>query len=154
MENYYKAPKSDLIDQQIPDAKYFKVSGIGLATFFGSALAGGILLSLNFKRAGDINTAKKALVLSIIGTIAIFASMFILPDSVPSLVFTAVQVGIMLSFAKQYMEDELTLHVANGGQLESNWKAFGISLLVFFPIIAVVFGAAFLYYQWVGGYQF
>jgi hypothetical protein len=49
------------LNANLRDFELYKVSAIGLATFCGSVLAGGILLSQNFERLGKRDAATKTL---------------------------------------------------------------------------------------------
>jgi E3 ubiquitin-protein ligase DOA10 len=51
----------------------------------------------------------------------------------------------MSHIAKQLQERDINQHIKNGGVLASNWKAFGISLLVFIGIMIVLIPFAMSY---------
>ena len=142
MENIYKTPDAELIDQanqEALDYKLYKVSGIGIATLFGTPIAGGLLMSKNYKMLGNITAANQAILYSIIGTLAIIAIAALIPESwnVPSSVFSAPQLVVMILLAKQLQERHILQHQLKGGKLASNWKAFGIGFLVLLALIAI-----------------
>lgn len=152
MEDIYKTPEANLAgaaSEKKYDFQLFKISGIGLATFFATTLAGGILIAMNFKRLGKEAKAKNAIIYSIIATIAIFFIAFIIPEdmNIPNTVFTVVQVVVMVQLAKQLQQSDIREHVSNGGELASNWKAFGISILVLLAIIAALIPVIMLFIQ-------
>jgi len=143
MQDLYKTPQANLDgneENKSYDFQLYKISGIGLATFVGSALAGGFLISQNYKRLGNVRMANKALTYSVIATITLFLIAYFIPEdmNIPNIVFTIVQVVALVQIAKQQQEKELSDHVAHGGALASNWKAFGISLLVLLVMLMVL----------------
>jgi len=150
MEDIYKTPESSLENgskESAHDYQLFKISGIGIATFFGSLLAGGFLLARNFKNLGNEAAAKKALIYSAIATVAVFAIALLIPEDVniPNLVFTIPQIIVIVQIAKQQQGNAIARHVEAGGQLASDWKAFGISLLVLLVVMAIFVPVAMLF---------
>ena len=147
MNNIYDTPNADLTNDLDVNYKLFKITGIGLATFFGTVFAGGILMAINFSRLGREAEAKKALIFSALATLAIIGVSFLIPDDVniPSVAFTVPQIIIMIQLAKKHQASDIESHVNLGGKTSSNWIAFGISLLVLIPLLFVIFGIAFLF---------
>ena len=150
MEDIYKTPESSLeSDPTASSADYqlYKISGIGIATFFGSILAGGFLMSRNYKKLGKDAAAIKALVYSALATVAVLVISFLIPEdlNIPNLVFTIPQIIVMVQLAKKEQGSDIDAHVANGGALASDWKAFGISLLVIVALMALVFPIAMMF---------
>lgn len=141
MENIYRPPESNvtLEDKRTYDYKLFKISGIGVATFFGTVLAGGYLMYRNYKNLGKHAEAKQALIWSGIAVVVVVGIALALPENMnsPSIGFTVVQVVVITQLAKKFFSDALLEHELHGGKLASNWLAFGIALLVLL-ILAVV----------------
>lgn len=143
MQDLYKTPQANLEENEENkkyDFELYKISGIGLATFIGSTLAGGFLISQNYKRLGNVRMANKALTYTVLATIFLFLVAYFMPEdmNVPNMVFTVIQVVVLVQIAKQLQAKELSNHVAHGGVLASNWKAFGISLIVIIAMLAVL----------------
>jgi len=143
MQDLYKTPQANLEENEENkkyDYELYKISGIGLATFIGSTLAGGFLISQNYKRLGNVRMANKTLTYTVLATIALFLTAYFMPVdmNVPNIIFTIVQVVVMVQIAKNLQQKELNNHLSHGGVLASNWKAFGISLLVIIAILAVL----------------
>jgi len=143
MQDLYKTPQANLYgndEDRTYDFELYKISGIGLATFVGSALAGGFLISQNYKRLGNVRMANKALTYSVIATIALFLIAYFIPENmnIPNVVFTVVQVVVLVQIAKQQQGKAISDHVAHGGALATNWKAFGLSLLIIFAMLLVI----------------
>ncbi len=145
MNNIYESPASSLEIQSTRAFSLYKISGVGVATFFGSTLAGGFIMYLNFKRLGSGGKAKKCLLFSVIATIVIFGVIFLIPEDVdiPNTVFTIPQVIAMVQIAKIQQGTLIDEHINSGGALSSNWKAFVIGLLFVVGILAIVFGIVF-----------
>ncbi|BFM09152.1 hypothetical protein [Halioxenophilus aromaticivorans] len=145
MTTIYDTPKANLENEQAPAFSLFKLNGIVIATFVGSAVAGGILMYINFKRLGLPDKANKSLLYSIIGFVLLMIASIFIPyaDKIPNIAFTVAQVVALLHFSKEHLGPLIDSHAANGGELASNWKAFGIGLLVLLPVVAFVFLLAF-----------
>jgi len=147
LNNIYDTPNANLsdLDASTVDKKLYKISGIGLAAFFGTIFASGILMAINYQRLGYQAAAKKTLVWSGIATLVLFGIIFLIPEDtkIPNSAFTIPQIIAMVQLAKRYQQDKLEAHVASGGLLASNWKAFGISLLVLIPLFLLIFTVAF-----------
>lgn len=147
MEDLYKPPESNVTLEDKSkhyDYTLFKVSGIGVATFFGTVLAGGYLMYRNFKNLGKHAEAKQALIWSVVAIFAVIAIAFVLPEdlSSPSIGLTAAQVVVMIHLAKKFFSDALADHELHGGRVASNWLAFCVALLVllilFVALVAIV----------------
>jgi len=141
MEDYYKPPNANLVSDSdfsiSPETKLFKTSAVGVATFFGSLLAGGIIIGLNYLRMNEQVKARNSIIFSFLAFAVFMGTVWFLPDSVPNMVYTIVQVVIMMQIARQLQEGTIKHHIENGGRLASNWAAFGISLLVLILIVAI-----------------
>jgi hypothetical protein len=121
--------------------RLYKVSGIAVASIFGSILAGGLLMALNYRMLGRQDLARKAFILTLVATLLVFVIAFQIPPDwhVPDSVFTAPQIALMIYLAKWAQGEDIAIHVRNGGALASNWKAFGISLVVLLVLLAILF---------------
>ncbi len=140
MSSIYESPNANLEVKPQGDFNLYKISGVGIATFFGTMFAGGILMAINFKRLGNDVAAKKALIFSALATFVIFLIIFLIPEAVdvPDAVFTLPQLFAMVQIAKKYQQDDIDTHAANNGGLASNWKAFGIGFLTMAVLLAVI----------------
>jgi len=125
---------------EVAPHRLYKVSGIAIASIFGSILAGGLLMSLNYRMLGRQELARKAIILTLAATALVFVIAFQIPPDwhVPNTVFTAPQIVLMAYLAKWAQGDDIAAHVRDGGALASNWKAFGISLLVLLLLLTVL----------------
>ncbi|AWB64951.1 hypothetical protein C2869_00175 [Saccharobesus litoralis] len=143
MSDAYTPPQSELITENNNSFKLYKVVSIAVATFFGSSIAGGYLMSQNFRRLGRDTEAQYSLYGGIALTLLLFVISFLLPDNVSgSTLTTIIPTIIMQQIAKHRLQNDLDTHIAANGELESGWKAFGISLLFLAIIALITFGIA------------
>ncbi len=112
--------------------KIYSQSGILIGAFFGGFVAAGYLISKNLHRLGLKQKSKFAFMLGILGTTAFFMIMVFLPTDrwqVPKATYYIPQLIIVAMLLNAYHLKDIHAHVKNNGIFESNWKAFGISLL-------------------------
>ena len=98
------------------------------AALFGSVLAGVILLQANYRAMARRHDANKAVLYGVLATLAVLALPFFLPDGVPS---TALSIVVALGFYKladTLQGDAQVDHRDAGGERQSNWLVFGISV--------------------------
>lgn len=124
-----------------PAVRLYKISGIALATVFGSVLAGGLLMSLNYRMLGLEQKATRALQYSVLAIALILAAAFLIPPEwkIPDTAFTIPQLLAMIILSRQLQGEAIAAHRGAAGLMASNWKAFGISLLVMIAVIALLF---------------
>ncbi len=137
----YKTPESDLTPNNLPALYSFQ--GIIIATVVGSIFAGGLFMSLNFRRMGKRDEASKTLIASIFFSIFVFALIAIIPEdmNIPNAIFIVPQILGMYKAAEFYQKADLEKHQADGGKFESNWAVFGYSLLICAGIFGLIMGA-------------
>lgn len=156
MTDIYSAPNSELTDNEAPavESPMYKLVGIGLATAFGTVIAGGFLMSKNFKSMGEHGKARSTMIYAVVAFLAIFGLAFLIPESlnIPNSVFTITQVVVMVQLAKHHQGATLAAIKASNGSFQSNWKAFGISLLfllgVAATVIVLVFAFGIIFESW------
>ena len=144
------SPTESLVLGPTPKPKLYSVVAIDVATFVGTWLAGSILISRNYSRLGDLNAARKALVVGIAGTIALGVVIFsiVVPeraDRLVGLVSEFVQVATIHHFTSRFQGAALKSHAASGGDFFSRWRALGIGLLVLPAVIALLIGLAIMF---------
>ena len=131
-----------------PQYKLYSLAAIDLATFFGSALAGAFLLTGNFRRLGNSDSARNVLFLGL----AVFFGFALVVVStpkiehVPDVVFLLLQVGIVHAYAKWKQEKALDQHKQRGGAFYSMGRAAGMGLLAT-PVVIGIFVAAAVYVE-------
>jgi hypothetical protein len=112
-----------------PGYRLYSVNAVALATFLGSPLAGAVVMAINYARLGRGGSARMAVVLGLIGTAAVFAIAFVLPDKVPNVVIWLPQLLGMQAIAKALQGPAIEDHARRDGRAASNWKAAGIGML-------------------------
>ncbi len=152
--NPYAAPNAvvaEPVAMHAPSgAPLFKLSGIGVATFFGTLMAGGLLMALNERALGRPERVWPTLALSFGASVVVMALAWMLPAQVPSIVFTVVQLIAITHVAKAHQGTQIDARIASGLPMCSNWRAFGISLLVLVGILALMMLGVFAVIQWNG----
>ena len=132
--NPYAPPAAEVDDPQAAPTgvafahPLFSPKQMLAAALFGTVLAGVILLQANYRAMARPHEANKAVLYGVLATLALLALPFFLPDSVPS---TAVNVVVALGFYKladTLQGDALVDHRDAGGERQSNWLVFGISV--------------------------
>jgi len=147
MSSIYEAPTAELEAKGQAEYKLYKVSGVWTATFLGSMLAGGIVMAINYKRLGMDAEANKTLLYSVLAMLAFFVIIYFIPDdiNIPQYVFVIPQVVVMAQLAKRYQQEYIDVHIQNGGEMASNWKAAGIAILTVIPLVAFFVAAVMLF---------
>lgn len=136
--NPFQPPQADL--QVASSAQpLYSLAGIGLATFFGTPLAGAWLLAHDLKALGKHDRLPMLWGLSVALLVATLVLAFVLPEEVPALPFAIAQLFAMMALARHLIEAEIKHHVAAGGVFLSNWRAVGIGLLVTLGFAALMF---------------
>ena len=133
----YQAPEAVLRPAHDTPAALYKLSGIGLATALAGFTAGGLLLGLNGKRLGRPRAMLHCVGGALLATVTVIALGLLLPDNIPSAALAVPQVLIMLYLTRSLQGTALAAHANAGGPFESNWKAFGISILIIIVLFAV-----------------
>lgn len=137
--NPYQAPATDVADAQPQlSAPLFRTTGIYIATFLGSALAGGWVIAMNHTALGQFGLARKARWSGLAATLGVLVLAMLLPEQVPGVVFMIVQMLAVSYWIKQTpLGDAIAARVAAKLPMRSNWLAAGIGLL---GIVAVLGG--------------
>ena len=131
-------------------SKLYSASSIGVATFFGSWLAGAVLISQNYRRLGDPDAARNALVVGIASTVALilFTFSIVVPPTAERALahgLQAAQVAVIHLVLSKVQGAALKSHASAGGEFFSRWRALGISLLLLPAALGIGLGLAFLF---------
>lgn len=129
-------------------APLFRVSGIGIATFFATPIAGGIVMALNERALGRPERVWPVIVLSFVASLVFMGLAFVLPEQVPSLVFTVAQLAAMTQVAKAQQGAQIDARIAAGMAMRSNWRALALSLLVLAALLALIALGVFAALRW------
>lgn len=125
-QNSNKFPKN-----KIPNIKLYKTTGIIIASILGSVIAGGFLLSRNFKQLGKEDAAKKTIIYSTVGFIILSILAYKAPTGWEHLlsVLALLQFVAIIAITQITQEHEIKTHLSKGGKLHSNWRALCISVI-------------------------
>ena len=131
-------PQSDLPPgvTVVPTYRLYSPGQVGLATFFGSPLAGGILLARNFYRLGERGRAWLPLVVAFLGTLGLFA---IGASTEAPRFLGLVPLGLMIWYAEAQQGARFKQHLERGGRRASHWHAIGIALATAAGILGAIF---------------
>ncbi|HSX70652.1 MAG TPA: hypothetical protein VLF16_06935 [Pseudomonas sp.] len=139
--NPYRAPEADLVvPQQAATGPLYRMSAVGIATFFGTPLAGAFITTRNLRALGLHGQVQKTWWMGVGLLVAVMVVGYWLPESA-SMGLTVGQVFAMHYYAKPLFGDTVAGH---GGPFYSNWRAFGISLLFLLGVIAALIPIALL----------
>ncbi|MCZ6674187.1 MAG: hypothetical protein O7C75_14755 [Verrucomicrobia bacterium] len=131
---------------EIPSYSLFSIRAIGVATFLGGPLAGGVLIGLNFDKLGNKKARNYAYVLGTLSTVLIFWGILSLPssiiDRVPNLLIPAIYTFIVVNLAKKFQLKAIESNLERGGNNGSGWVVAGVSLVAMALILATIVGYA------------
>jgi hypothetical protein len=125
---------------ETPIHKLYSPGQIALAAFLGSPLAACWFWSRNYQRLGQPSSSTQCLIWGTVGTIALLAISFFLPERFPNQVIPMGYTFGLLQAARQVHGSIVTKHLSAGGRLGSWWAVVGISLLILVFVLAALFG--------------
>ncbi|WP_417875706.1 hypothetical protein [Winogradskyella sediminis] len=130
------------------DLKFYSQKSIGISTFIGGPMAAGYLIKENYKALNENDKGKTALIISILATIAIFGTLFLIPetiiDKIPNMLIPAVYTGIIYLIVNKIHGTILDTHEAHNNAFYSGWKAAGIGLISLIVLAAIIVASIFL----------
>jgi hypothetical protein len=121
-----------------PEYTLFDANAVTLATFFGTPVAGAVLMAVNDRRIGQPGRAATGVILGIVVT----GLSILLGYSVPaaaSTVLALVMVIAMRRIATAVQGTAVQNHLLRGGRAGSKWVAFGVAVACLAGIFAVTF---------------
>ena len=146
--NPYSPPRAEVADNRagaaVPQHKLFTVGGIGIATFLGSLIAGGILLAHNYRRLGNLRAANQVLLGCIALTVVIIAVSLALPFRIGGMGLSMPQLIAIVYYARYQQGGRISAHKEAGGKVVSNWLAAGVGLLVLAVLAATALAVVLL----------
>lgn len=144
--NAYQVPQAvvdDVPQQGVVDGKLFTINGIGIATFFGTLIAGGILLAHNYRRLGDSKNAWLSILAGFFVTAMFTFIAYLLPDGM-RIGLAVPQIIAITLYARLQQGAQIEAHQEAGGELVSSWLAAGIGLLTLAVLLVVIFVITFM----------
>lgn len=137
-------PENDESAADRPSYTLHPLRGVVWAAFWGTPLAAGIVMAINYSRSGNKPGARKAAVIGILATVALFAVIFAIPegvlDNIPDSVFYLPQLFVVYIVAKSLQSELIASHTANGGAVASAWPSVGIGVLCFPFVLGSLLG--------------
>lgn len=134
--NPYRAPDAELLgaENRVVGSLY-RMSAVGIATFFGTPLAGAYIITRNLRALGRGEQVR-----SVWGMAAgIFTAFMLvgywLPENAGGFGLTIAQVVGMHFYAKSLFGEAVSGHA---GPFLSNWRAFGVALLYLLAVIVAL----------------
>jgi hypothetical protein len=103
-------------------------------------------MAINYQRLGRSAAAFHATFWTLAVTMVVCTIGFILPatNDIPNSYFLVPQIFAMYGLAKSYQGPVIEKHRKAGGAMASAWGAAGLSILISFFLLAVIFGIAWL----------
>lgn len=122
-----------------PAYKLYPVRAVVLSTPIGGLLAGGVLMAVNYRQVGRRTAAAAAVAFGVVA-VGLFLGFTLStsPDNpLPGLTHLFVQPVVMYLIIRLFQGRMLSTHRAAAGDLESEWKAAGIGLVLGILIVLV-----------------
>lgn len=126
------------------DAGLYSLRGVGVASFFGSMIAGGIVIGISLLRLGKPRNAWLVICGSVVVFTILMLCIYHIPavENLPSTVVTVPQVFLMIGIARITYGEELRKREQTGEPIASAWRAFGIGIITLLPVVGAAFGGA------------
>lgn len=146
--NLYQTPSADVSNAPALSERLYSPGQMVFAAFFGSPVAGFLLLAANFRELGQQKFRRYALLVGVVSNVALLLMAITLPDDVPIL-FTNVFVPIVYSFgvlriARHTQGAAFRAHLDAGGGKHSHWRVLLLSITVLFLYALVAIAVVFL----------
>ena len=143
-DNPFQTPAATLENPStaVTGEPVYRVTAVGIASFFGTPVAGAWIMAQNLRRLGMPERRRQVWYL---GTGLLFGLILLslIPASFPVAPFNIVAILTMHEYAKQVTGRVLADHAAQGGAFSSNWRAFGVSMLFLIFTFAIFYGITF-----------
>jgi hypothetical protein len=134
--NPYRAPDAELLaaENRVIGPLY-RMSAVGIATFFGTPLAGAYIIARNLRALGLHERVRNTWSIASGLLVLVMVIGYWLPEGA-GIGLTVAQVIGMHQHAKVLFGEAVAAH---GGTFLSNWRAFGIALLFLLGFMVVLF---------------
>jgi len=138
--------KPDESLDQSPTFTLHPVRGVVWAAIWGSLIAAGIVMAINYARMGSTTAARMTLFIAVIATLALIALIFAIPEAmnIPDVVFIVPQLFAVYAIAKGLQGERIRHHAASGGTVASAWPSIGIGFLCLPLVFGALVGVGFL----------
>lgn len=106
-----------------------KEAAIQIGAFLGGPLVAGYLIAHNFRQLGEPEKVRKTWLWAIVFFIVLVVLAVTVPQSVPPIVFAAVNAGVAHLFVQRYQSTRIKAHLEAGGPVYKTWRAALIGLV-------------------------
>lgn len=134
------------LDEPKSSKKLFSSASIMTATFIGGPLGGSILIGQNFKAFGNLSAQRNSILLGLLFTAVLVGSAWILPDSIPEVVYRlglpAISLGIVWLYFQRTQGELIEQHERTSGTFHPRWKGTSIGFLSGIVLGAGILGFA------------
>jgi hypothetical protein len=135
-ENPYRAPNAELLaDENRLVGPLYRMSAVGIATFFGTQLAGAYIIDRNLRALGLDAKVQGTWWLAVGLLVLVMVIGYWLPQGA-GIGLTVAQVIGMHQHAKSLFGETVAGHT---GVFHSNWRAFGLALLFLLAFVLLSF---------------
>jgi len=119
------------INIQTPRNKIYKDQSIWIGSLLGGPLAAGYLIAENFKAFNETEKANKTWIYTIIATVVIFGSLFMIPEGIkiPNLMIPLIYTAIAYFLVQHFQGERISAHINSGGQFHSWWRTITVGLI-------------------------
>jgi hypothetical protein len=142
----YRPPREGV--QPASGEPLYTTQHVVLASFFGTPLAGFIVLGINESRMGRAEQMNKMIGFGVIASVVVFVISLLLPDNFPTFALSIGYLVGMQAIAKQMQGEEVMTRLSNGTPKASGWNAFGIGLLCLLPFLLGGFAIGWFFPEW------
>ncbi len=116
-----------------PNYLLHSTNAVAWAAFWGTPIAAGIVLAINYWRTGQYSAARYAVVLGVILFAGVSGVLYFVPDELfgrlPLSVIILPQLLLVRFVAVRLQQQLLNEHVSHQGHIGSDWRAVGIGIL-------------------------
>jgi hypothetical protein len=134
----------NILDDVKPTKKVYSKNGVTLGAFFGGPIGVGYFLIENYKSLNKVAVVNKAWGITIISTVIYYVIAYVMKEVVDTstIPLFVVCVSGARQLFKQQQETDVEAHIQRGGEVYSNWRAVGISLLMLIVTACLLGGIA------------
>ncbi len=120
----------------------YSVWAVVLATFLGSPLAGGVLLSMNCRRLSQPRAVRDVFLWTGMLTVGSLLLSRLIPQEQRMLeaLLVGLQVFVMYFLTTRLQGRAIALHIQQGGELASYWSAIAIGIVCGIVLLWVLVG--------------
>ena len=126
-------PPTDLPRRMTSNSRgqLYSVWAVVLATFLGSPLAGGVVMSINCRRLSQPNVARDILLWTALLTVGSLLLGGLIPEEMRLVeaMLVGLQVFIMYFLAARLQGRAIALHLEQGGEIASYWSVVVIGIV-------------------------